>query len=101
MYDWLFKRLVADGWSFSLGEPGAFLDVYRNLRNTMHNNGRFYSSDGSDSSVAWDGEVYEFQHAQVPLFVNWDFNLLALETLVALNEQVMQQPLVASLPPVP
>lgn len=101
VYEWLFARLRAEGWSFSVGDPNTFLDVYRNLRNTLHNNGLFYSANGTDSLVEWNGVQYEFRHAQHPPFVDWDFHLLALETLVDLNHEMMQQEPITSLPPIP
>jgi hypothetical protein len=99
IYEWLFKRLRADGWSAD-DEECNFLDVYRGMRNTLHNNGKFYSRTGRDMTVTWRGQRYEFVHAESLGFGGWDFYSELARTLIALNESIMGASLVARLPPI-
>lgn len=99
IYEWLFKRLQSP--SFDRGEAIAFMDLYRNVRNTIHNNGHFYSKTGQNQTVVWRGTRYEFVHGQVPAFIGWDVNCRLLEELVVLNESVMSDLLISKLPSLP
>ena len=64
IYKWLFKRLRDSGWHYPGGEEESFLDLFRNLRNTIHNNGVFWARDGSDHTVVWRGTTYDFPHGK-------------------------------------
>lgn len=101
IYDWLFARLRQDGWAYAGGEAVEFLDLYRNIRNTIHNNGKFYSRTATDAVVTWKGNRHEFIHGAVPPFVEWDFNLRLLCELVRLNRGLMEAPAIGRLPPIP
>jgi hypothetical protein len=101
IYDWLFTRLKKEGWSLSAGDPVAFLDLYRYVRNTIHNNGRYYSPSGTNAIVTWQGMTYEFRHTQGQDFIDWNFHLMLLSNLVELNGEVMRADLIRQLPPIP
>lgn len=60
IYKSLFSKLKHKGWMFSLGEgdPSNFLGLYRQTRNTIHNNGIFYSSKNCDEKYIWRDEEY-------------------------------------------
>jgi len=60
----VFKRLRDSGWHYPGGEEESFLDLFRNLRNTIHNNGVFWARDGSDHTVVWRGTTYDFPHGK-------------------------------------
>lgn len=96
IYGWLLKRLGSDGWTYK-NDATAFLDIYRSVRNTIHNNGYFYPRTGGDISFTWNGTQYDFIHGAVPSFTGWDFNLLIVRELVELNEAIMTAPLVSAL----
>jgi hypothetical protein len=70
------------------------------MRNTLHNNGKFYARTGRDKTVTWRGQPYEFVHAESLGFGGWDFNAELARTLIALNESIMGASLVARLPPI-
>jgi hypothetical protein len=95
IYEWLLARLRGTGWKPS--EAGDFLDLYRNVRNTLHNNGRYYSRTGANTAVTWKGTTYEFVHSSVPSFMNWDFDLMLIRELVRLNRDLMKAPLIRSI----
>ena len=87
-------------WSFSLGDPSAFLSLFRSFRNTLQNHGVFVPENGKDHVVAWRGETYAFVYGAVPPFMNWSFQLMLLEDLVTLTREIMLAPAVAALPPI-
>jgi hypothetical protein len=100
IYDWLLARMRRDGWAFSQGDATAFLDLYRNVRNTLHNNGHLYSPKARNVTIEWRGVDYDFVHAQPPPFINWDFNVMLVRDLGQLNREIMEAPLVAVLLPI-
>jgi hypothetical protein len=98
IYEWLLARLRRDNWSYSRGEASAFLDLYRHVRNTVHNNGRFYSRAGTDVEVTWRGTRYRFEHAEVPAFIGWNFNIALVRELIHLTDELVRAPTISSLP---
>ena len=73
------------------------MDLYRNVRNTLHNNGKFYSRTGTNTVVTWKGIRYEFVHTTVPSFISWDFNMILLQELIDLNRALMEAPPIQAL----
>lgn len=49
-----------------------FLDLWREVRNTIHNNGIYFSKDGLDKTVSFKGNAYKFYHKKKVDFVTWD-----------------------------
>jgi hypothetical protein len=100
IYEWLFRQLRDQAWQYVGRDTNAsaFLDLYRNVRNTIHNNGAYYSRAASDESVTWQGKQYDFVHGSKVSFENWDFNILIVDELIDLNREIMKSPLVAVLP---
>ncbi len=47
------------------------LDFIRLVRNTNHNDGVYFSKDGSDQTVIYRGQPYTFQHNTPMDFVSW------------------------------
>ncbi len=74
--------------------------MYRNVRNTLHNDSYFYSPTGQNRIVEWRSKSYEFIYGQVPTFIDWDFNIMLVRDLGQLNREVMEAALVAVLPPI-
>lgn len=101
IYAWLLAHLRRNGWVYPHGDAEAFLDLYRHLRNTIHNNGVFYDRRGRDVTVKWDGITYEFFHTQRPSFADWPLHLRMSRELVRLNRELMLSPPVAALPAIP
>jgi hypothetical protein len=100
IYEWLLARLGRDGWTYGPGEAVEFLDLYRHRRNTLHNNGKFYSRSGTNTIVKWRQGKYEFVHGDEPAFTDWDFNALLISELIQLNKSLMVSPTIRALPPI-
>lgn len=66
------------------------LDLLRNIRNTIHNNGVYFHKDGGNSSVTWRGQTYNFEYGKPIDFVTWDFILKVLEAIGGLVEEVVK-----------
>ncbi len=98
IYDWLIARLGRSGWTYSGGELVAFLDLYRHVRNAHHNNAAYYSRTGTDTSITWRGQTYDFNHGQRLGFIDWPFNIAVVRELIHVNDEIMRAPLVAALP---
>ncbi len=101
IYEWLFARLKRDGWVYPPGDHNVFLDLFRTFRNTLHNNGAFYSKTGANSETTWRGIKYTFTYGAIPAFYGWEFNLLLLTELVTLNRAIMEAPTIGALPDIP
>lgn len=74
-----------------------FLDLYRLIRNTIHNNGRHYGRRGSETR-SWRAREYRFPHGEPLEFMAWPLYIELVRTLGSLNEAVMTTPEVALLP---
>ena len=48
-------------------------DLARLMRNLVHNNGMYLSPRGTDRTINWKGETYEFKHMNQINFVTMDF----------------------------
>lgn len=48
------------------------LDLLREIRNTVHNNGVYFNRCGQDLSVIYKGDTYDFRHRQKVDFLTWD-----------------------------
>ena len=97
VYEWLFARLRKDGWKYSAGDPSSFLDLYRIFRNTLHNNGIFYPSNGKNQELKWRDKIYKFEISKKPEFYGWEFYVMLLQDLISLNHEIMTTKLVAEL----
>jgi hypothetical protein len=99
---WLLKRLRDSGSSPILdGEELELITLATVVRNTIHNNGRYFHPSGTDRVITWREATYRFEHGQSPSFIDWPFHRRLLIGLIELNEAVMTTPIVASLPPIP
>ena len=69
------------------GHHVALLDLWRNVRNTMHNNGLFMPASGKDSSVLFLGNTYDFLVGKPNQFITTEFvvNLLPHMTTIILD----------------
>jgi hypothetical protein len=101
VYTTLLKRLEGAGWGGNRGEAIELLDLYRTVRNTIHNNGAYYSKKATDQKLTWQGQPYVFVHGSVPAFTDWSFNIKLVSELIKLNDQIMRAPLVMGLAPIP
>ena len=99
---WLLRRLRDSGADPILdGEEFELLDLGTAVRNTIHNNGRYFDRRGSDRDITWRGRSYRFEQGKAPSFIDWEFHRLLVTALIDLNEAIMKIPLVATLSPIP
>ena len=68
IYVWLLSRL-------SISSEIPLLDLMRNIRNTMHNDGVFLPTNDKDVVVEWKGKEYHFVVGKVIDFISWSFLL--------------------------
>jgi len=65
----------------------ALLDLLRNVRNTIHNNGVFFNKTATNQLVSWKGKQFAFEYGKPIDFVTWDF---LLEVVTALEKMVSE-----------
>jgi hypothetical protein len=90
VYEWLLKRT-------GLQTSSALLDLWRNIRNTLHNNGLFIPTSRKDATVTYKGHIYQFRLGKPNDFVDTAFIVRLLpdmrELLVAvLTSDELTQP---------
>jgi len=66
IYSWLLKRTNLQGHE-------NLLDLWRLIRNTIHNNGVYFHKSGLNESVTYKGINYDFNIGIPVDFVTWDF----------------------------
>ena len=74
------------------------LDLMRIIRNTIHNNGVFYSTKGNDINLFHKGTEYKFEHGKKPNFITWDLICDLHEDLSGFFVEVSEHQIVGSLP---
>jgi hypothetical protein len=94
----VFRTLLAAVSIDWADDPIEFLNFYRLIRNTIHNNGRHYGPRGSATST-WRGTVYAFPQGEALDFMDWPLYIELVRTLGSLNEAIMTSPEVAALRP--
>ncbi|WP_159098857.1 hypothetical protein [Aquabacterium olei] len=81
IYECLFKTQLS-------AEPAdgvVLLDLLRNVRNTIHNNGVFFNKAATNQSISWKGKQFLFEYSKPVDFVTWDF---LLEVVTALEKMI-------------
>ncbi|MCC6580007.1 MAG: hypothetical protein IT440_06150 [Phycisphaeraceae bacterium] len=68
IYEWLLKKL-------NMQQHAPLLDLIRNVRNVMHNNGLFFPTSAKNASVTYRGQTYPFEVGKPNNFVTWRFIL--------------------------
>lgn len=74
------------------------LDLFRLIRNTLHNNGVYFHKLGTDTEITYRGIAYPFKHKQKIDFVYWDLCLSLLDDSIDLLKTMQAHPRVLSLP---
>ncbi|MFC1495727.1 hypothetical protein ACFL6W_10635 [Thermodesulfobacteriota bacterium] len=89
VYDYLLNSKL----SCCPNEGIEFLDLFRLLRNTVHNNGVYFHRSGRDETVHWQGNDYEFRQ-EIPVdFVNWSFCITIANESRKLLKTVVENPI--------
>jgi hypothetical protein len=60
------------------------LDLFRLIRNTIHNNGVYLQKSGADTEVTYQGKLYQFKHGRKIDIVWWDLCLAVLSDVISL-----------------
>jgi hypothetical protein len=96
VYECLFRSHLprGEGWTDEL----AVLDLFRLIRNLIHNNGFFLSRRGKDETINYRGETYVFRHGEHAKFVWIDVLLDIVGDSLALMETVVCHSKIATYP---
>ena len=90
IYEWLLKRT-------GLQCHSSLLDLWRNIRNTMHNNGLFMPQSGRDTNVMFKGVSYDFVVGKPAEFVTTEFIVDLLPDMTQTIIDVLESSQVSSL----
>ncbi len=82
IYTWLLNKTNLQG-SIPL------LDLWRNVRNTMHNNGTFLPSNGKNQTVIYKECSYVFNNGEAISFMTTELILLLIADLLKLVENIV------------
>jgi hypothetical protein len=62
----LFKKLALQQYS-------SLIDLFRTLRNTIHNNGCYLPRNRKDKTILYNGKAYEFKNEHTVYFTAWGY----------------------------
>jgi hypothetical protein len=68
------------------------LDLFRLVRNTIHNNGLHLGKHGKDKSINWKGTTYQFKHGHPVRFIPLDFIVAICDAVRSLLLVVVKDP---------
>lgn len=68
----------------------ALLDLMRLVRNTIHNNGVYFSPRGVDAQLTWNGRTYEFKQGKPVDFLTWETLFQLSDALHSLLRQIVE-----------
>lgn len=86
IYDCLFNSKLAS----APRDGGQLLDLLRLVRNTIHNNGVYFSPRGGNSTLTWQGDTFEFKQGVAVDFVTWEFLFRVSDSLRALLREIVE-----------
>lgn len=86
IYDCLFNSKLAS----APRDGGQLLDLLRLVRNTIHNNGVYFSPHGGNSALTWQGDTFEFKQGIAVDFVTWEFLIRVSDSLRALLREIVE-----------
>jgi len=86
IYDCLFSSKLATAPT----DGTQLLDLLRLVRNTIHNNGVYFSPRVSNVTLNWQGQTYEFRQGVPVDFVTWEFLIRVCDSLRALLRRVVE-----------
>ncbi len=82
VYDCLFSRL-------KLRKYIDLLDIWRNVRNSLHNNGLFFPANNKNQKVGFSGVEYTFEVGKPLDFINTTVMVDLLPTIVEMLKEVV------------
>ena len=92
IYEHLYRTRLA------VGTDGIqLLDVLRLLRNTIHNGGVYVSRAGTSETLQYAGRTFEFEHAKVIRFADWDTLAMLMTDVVELIIKTVEDSVIADI----
>lgn len=85
IYNWLLKQL-------GLQKYETLLELFRLIRNCMHNNGIFTPKNGQDVPITYKEQDFKFKKGEQILFVTFDFLILLSYDLREMLEDIIKSP---------
>lgn len=86
IYDCLFNSKLAKAPT----EGAQLLDLLRLVRNTIHNNGVYFSPRGGTVTLNWRGQTFEFKQGVPVDFVTWEFLIQVSDSLRMLLRETVE-----------
>lgn len=95
----IYERLIRTELDLPDGQGWIdMLDLFRFLRNTLHNNGVNFHKSIADITITYRGRAYQFMHGQQVDFVYWDLCLSFSDDAINLVITILAHPRVVALP---
>ncbi len=91
IYSFLFTKINLQKW-----EP--LLDLFRCVRNTIHNNGVYFHRSGNSETITYKGVNYSFVIGLPVDFVNWEFLVSMMKDINDMLCEVVTHSDVAKIP---
>jgi len=86
IYDCMFRSKLAAAPT----DATQLLDLLRLVRNTIHNNGVYVNPRGSNVTLIWKGETFEFKQGAPVDFVTWEFLIRVSDSLRTLLREIVE-----------
>jgi hypothetical protein len=86
VYDCLFKTKLAA----APADCTELIDLLRLVRNTIHNNGVYFSPRGGTVNLNWQGNTFEFRQGVAVDFVTWEFLIRVSDSLRTLLREIVE-----------
>ena len=80
------------------GSAIELLDLVREVRNLIHNNGVYFNRDAADRQLTYRGQVYSFRHGQPVDFVSWALLIEMVEGLRQLLALLTNHATISAIP---
>lgn len=85
IYDCLFNSKLAAAPT----DGGQLLDLLRLVRNTIHNNGVYFTPRGGTITLTWEGDRFEFKQGVAVNFVTWELLIRLSDSLRTLLREIV------------
>jgi hypothetical protein len=77
----IYDSLLRSHLSSCPTEGVELLDLWRLVRNTIHNNGVYFHKNGQNAKVQWKGAEYFFGYGKAVDFITWEFLMVICESI--------------------
>jgi hypothetical protein len=97
-FESIYKALLTH---LNLQKHVELLDFARTLRNLIHNNGTYFSKDGSNKKLSFNGVEYHFEYRKKVTFAYADLLFQIYDGLLSVSDDLNAHADVRGLPPTP